>query len=118
MNTFVALVFFALAQPQSLDPARLELLLTGNTIRIQVGQSSTATLYFAPDGAVRAVMPDGKAGSGKWSLQPDGGYCISWEKGPQRSCTTVLWSPGEIRLIDAEGKPRGTITQVTVGEAH
>ena len=118
MNTFIAFVLFALAQPRPLDGARLELLLSGNTIRIQVGQSSTAVLYFAQDGEIHAVMPDGKPGRGKWSLQPEGGYCISWEKGPQRSCTSVLWSPGEIRLIDAEGKPRGTITQVTVGESH
>src|SRR5690348_944114 len=116
MNTFIAFVLFSLAQPQPLDSARLEVLLTGNTVRIQVGQS-TAALYFATGGVVRAIKPDGTRGSGTWTLRAGGGYCINWDKGPQNSCTTVLWSPGAIKLIDAEGKPRGMITQVLMGES-
>lgn len=118
MNALLAFLFFALAEAQPLDAARLELLLTGNTLHIQVAPERTAALYFAPDGSVHAVMPDGRADTGKWSLSAEGGYCISWEKGPKGSCTRVLWLPGEIRLIDAQGKPRGTIRQVSVGKAH
>lgn len=117
MNAFIAAVLFTLAQPQPLDRTQVELLLIGNTVRIQVGEKS-AVLYFDPNGDVRAVMPDGKPGTGKWSLQGDGRYCISWEGGPQNSCTTVLWSPGAIRLVDAEGKPRGIVTQVSIGEVQ
>ena len=118
MNALFAFFFFALADAQPLDAARLEVLLTGNTLRIQVAPDRTAALYFAPDGSVRAVMPDGTADTGKWSLPSEGGYCISWEKGPKRSCSRVLWHPGEIRLIDAQGNLRGTITQITVGKEH
>jgi hypothetical protein len=98
-----------------LEPVQLELMLAGNTVHMLVGDQP-AMLYFDPRGEVRAIFPTGTRDRGSWSVRAGGTYCVDWDKGPKRSCTTVLWQPGSVRLVDAEGQPRAVITRVAIGE--
>lgn len=101
---------------EPLKANQLELLLTGNTVHIRVSESAAALIYFGAQGNVRAKMPNGSFDTGVWSLKSTDTYCINWEKGPKNSCSTITWLPGEIRIRDAEGKPRGNVVKLTFGE--
>ncbi len=101
---------------EPLKANQLELLVSGNTLHLQIGDTSQAAIYFGMQGNVRAKMGNGTFDTGKWSIKSADTYCITWEKGPKNSCSTVSWLPGEIRISDAEGKPRGKVLRVTIGE--
>ena len=112
--TLLALTPLALAR-EPLRADQLALLLTGNTLHLAIGTDAKATIFFGPDGDVHALLPNGARDDGKWSLASSDAYCIDWNNGPKKSCTTVVWNPGKIELRDAAGKPRGVVTRIEPG---
>lgn len=97
-----------------LGAEQLDGLLTGNTVYLETPAGEAPVLYGA-DGRAAALLPDGTALVGTWSIDADG-YCIDWENGPKGSCTRATRMPGAIALTDAAtGDPRGRILRVVPG---
>ncbi len=104
------------AASSTLKPNQLELLLCGNTLHLAVGEDRSAMLFYDASGQVRAILPDGSRDTGEWRQKSVDTYCIDWAKGPKNSCTTLHCTPGHIRLVGADGKPRGHVTRIVPGE--
>lgn len=102
--------------PSTLKPNQLELLLCGNTLHLAVGEDQSAILFYDASGQVRAILPDGSRDTGEWRQKSVDSYCIDWVRGPKNSCTTLHCTPGHIRLVGSDGKPRGRVTRIVPGE--
>lgn len=98
----------------ALDDAQLDALLTGHTVYVET-PDGTAPVHYGADGRAAANLPAGPQLRGEWSIA-DGQYCVSWENGPQNSCTRVLKVRGAVLLRDgATDEPRGRVERIVPG---
>ena len=94
---------------------KIETLLSGNSLHLAVEPAGSATLHFAADGTLSALLPSGVNDTGRWTLRSPDSYCIDWANGPKESCTRIEWREGVAWLYDVSGKLRGRVTRVVPG---
>ncbi|MEM7642291.1 MAG: hypothetical protein AAF366_07150 [Pseudomonadota bacterium] len=105
-----------------LDEARLDGLLTGNTVYITVppggpggDAGGLAPFWYGGDGSAAVKLPVGTTLVGTWRIEGDH-YCADWQNGPQNSCSRLVKDGATIRFFDAtSGEPRGAIDHIRPG---
>ena len=113
------------AKMTPLNDHQLDGLLTGNTIYIGLPpggpggpNGGEAAFHYGEDGRASAQVPAGTKMVGQWTINGDK-YCVSWDGGPQNSCTQIVKVDGTIELRDAEsGDPRGKVSRISPGNSE
>jgi len=75
------------AEPAFLSAAELRGLIVGNTVEISTTGSTTARVYFDPDGQRLALQPEGEYAL-PWRILPDGLQCVTTGTGDD--CARVV----------------------------
>ncbi|MEM7709918.1 MAG: hypothetical protein AAF264_04055 [Pseudomonadota bacterium] len=108
-----------------MDEARLDGLLTGNTVYIAVppggpggDEGGLAPFWYGPDGRASVSLPAGQTLVGSWRIEGDH-YCADWENGPKESCSRMVKDGDAIRFVDlTSGEPRGTVDHIRPGNSE
>ena len=100
-------------------------LVNGNTIFVELAagapgapQGGVASMYFSPEGRVVAKLPSNLKLVGEWALSGNG-YCVDWEKGPQKSCSSFERRDDRFVIINLEtSASRGAVTRIQTGNVE
>ena len=106
----------------TMDETRLDGLLTGNTLYLNVPPGGAAgpdgaivPFRYGADGSASARLSDETTLVGTWSIDGER-YCVDWDDGPKGSCTTLVKGAEAITLVDAAtGEARGTVERIVPG---
>lgn len=91
-------------EPQKLDKADLEKVLSGKSINYTNINGSSALVNFEKDGRVTYRTGNSKASVGTWQAGEDGRYCIKITSGnAQDHCRRIWKTDTGYSLSDAQG---------------
>ena len=96
---------------------QLALLMTGNTLYLDIGQETDAVIYYGVANDAYMRMPGKDAlMSGSWRLGT-AGYSVEWRDGPKAEWA-VEHEAGRFTYLDIERTPRGTVSKIVPGDAE
>ena len=96
---------------------QLALLITGNTLYLDIGKETDAVIYYGAANDAYMRMPGNDAlMSGSWRLGDDG-YAVEWRDGPKAEWA-VEHEAGRFTYLDTERTPRATVSKIVPGDAE
>ncbi len=100
-----------------LERNQLAVLMTGNTLYIDIGKHTDAVVYYgvANDAYMRLPGSDALM-RGDWQFR-ETGYSVEWRGGPKGDWA-IDHEAGRFTYLDGDHQVRGTVSKIVPGDAE